>query len=109
VCAGRDGAGDLVEMHLHGFGIGARHDDGGAGTPFRADGAEQIGRGSAQVLDRHRPAATPRPAPRVKVLLTEPHLILKPHFDRRACRQRAHDLRQALGELFLNAAMSSGF
>lgn len=45
VGAGRDGAGDLVEMPLHGFGIGARHDDGSASAAFRADGAEQVGRG----------------------------------------------------------------
>ena len=47
--------------------------------------------------------------PRARDLLAEPHLILEPHLERRARGQRAHDLRQALGELFLNAAMSSGF
>ena len=109
VRAGRDGASDLVEMHLHGFGIGARHDDGGTRAAFRADGAKQISRGGAQILDRHRPAVTPRPAPRARVLLAKPHLVPEPHLERRGRRQRAHDLRQALGELFLKAARSPGF
>ena len=39
--AGGDGGGDRIEMPLHGFGGGARPDNGSAA--FRADGAEQVG------------------------------------------------------------------
>jgi hypothetical protein len=38
--AGRDGAGDLVEMGLHGVGVAPRHDEAGALALCRADGAE---------------------------------------------------------------------
>jgi hypothetical protein len=37
-------------MQLHGLGVGARHDDGGAGAAFRADGAEDVGLSIALIL-----------------------------------------------------------
>src|ERR1019366_5243379 len=42
VSARRDVGADLVEMVLHALGVGALHDDGGAGLALRTDGAEQI-------------------------------------------------------------------
>ena len=43
MCAGRDGFGDLLEVFVHGLGVGVGHDDPGAYAAVRADGAEQVG------------------------------------------------------------------
>ena len=43
VSAGRDVAGDLGQVQRHDLGVGGRHDEGGRGAPFGADGAEPIG------------------------------------------------------------------
>jgi hypothetical protein len=40
--AGRDGPADIVDVLLHGFGVGIRHDDRHTGIAARTDRAEQI-------------------------------------------------------------------
>jgi hypothetical protein len=40
------------------------------------------------------------------VLLSNTHLVLEPHLDRRGWCQLAHDLRDHSGKVFLNAAMA---
>ena len=39
VRAGRDGSADLLEVGLHGVGVGERHGERGTGSPRRTDGA----------------------------------------------------------------------
>ena len=105
---GRESARDLVEVMLHGLRVGARHDHGRAGAAFGADRAEQIGRLGAQVGNSAWPYAAPCPAPRARVFLAEPHLILKPDFYGylrvELCRDRAH----TLGKVFLNSSIRAG-
>jgi hypothetical protein len=43
--------GDLVEMKLHSFGVAGWQHEGGAGSQFRTDRTEQIGRLRALVVD----------------------------------------------------------
>src|SRR5919107_1587572 len=42
VCASSDGAGDLVEVKLHGLRVGVGQRQRCTGAPRRADGAEQV-------------------------------------------------------------------
>ena len=50
-----DGAGDLLEMSLHGLCVGVRHDEGGPGAAQRTNGAEQA---SAITSDHRRPCGS---------------------------------------------------
>ena len=72
-----------------------------------ADRAEQIGRLRALIMDGAGPRAGPRPAIGQLVLLADPHLILEPDLYRRARREVLSDVRNARGEVFLNAAIAS--
>ena len=45
---------DLVEMKLHGFGVAGGQHEGGTGSVFRADCAEQIGRLRTLIVDGSR-------------------------------------------------------
>jgi hypothetical protein len=73
--AGCDGLGDLAEMGLHGVGVGNRHHQRGAGSPGRADGAEQVHALVALVLGLARPTSSPRPLPHQAVFLSPTTLI----------------------------------
>jgi len=50
VSAGRDLAGDFVDVQLHGAGVAGGQDHRRADAPLGADGAEQIGRLGALVV-----------------------------------------------------------
>ena len=52
VAAGGDLFGDFGEMQVHRFGVAARQDQGSTFSVFRADGAENVGRGGALVEGR---------------------------------------------------------
>ena len=106
---GGDGAGDLVEVHLHGFGVAAGQDQAGTLAVLRTNGAEDIGRLRALVVRRARPCAAPRPAPREAVLLADPRLVLPPYLYRGAGRQARRDLRQLGREAFLKASSAYAF
>ena len=54
VRAGRNLGCDLVEMKLHGLGVAGWQHEGGAGSAFRADRTEQIGRLGALIVDGAR-------------------------------------------------------
>jgi hypothetical protein len=59
----------------------------------RADRAKHIGRGEAEILWRHRPAAGLPPHSGQAVLLADARLVLKPHLDSRAaCLPRPDSL-----------------
>ena len=69
---------DFVEMPLHGLGVAARQDEGGADAAFGTDGAKDIGRLGALVLGGPGPGAAFRPAPGDPVLLADPRFVLPP-------------------------------
>ena len=52
VAAGGDLLGDLGEMQAHRLGVAGWQDEGGTLAVFRADGAEDVGRGGALVARR---------------------------------------------------------
>src|SRR4051812_736461 len=98
----------LVEVMLHRLRIGTRHDDCRPGAARGTDRAEQIGRFGTQIGQRPWPCAAPRPAPGARVLLAEPHLILKPDFYRRLRGELCRDLAHSLDEIFLDASIRVG-
>ena len=82
--AGRDMAADLVEMALHGPGVGIGKHESRAGIAGRADRAEQVRVAVALVPRLAWPRAAWRPLPHEAVLLADPHLVSKPDLGRRA-------------------------
>jgi len=90
----------LVEMDLHGVGIGDGHDHSGAGPPHRADGAEQIGALVALVLGLAWPSAFARPLADQAVLLADPHLVLPPEFNLGTPGQMPYRRRERAREVF---------
>ena len=101
---GGDIAADLVEMHLHGAGVGFGQHEAGAFSEPGADGAERISVLVALVGRQARPRAGPGPDPGAGVLLAEPGFVLEPDLDRLLLRQMAYVGRQRAGEVFLNAS-----
>ena len=106
--AGGDHAGDFLEMGLHGMGIGAGHDEGGALGLGWGHGAEEIGALIALVLGLPGPGSLACPLAHQGVLLAEAHLVLEPDLDRRGFRQAPHDLGDLLGEVFLKSSSTWG-
>lgn len=70
--AARDGSPDLVEMVLHGLGLGERHGQGRSDAACRADRAKQIGALVALVGGLAGTRAAPGPLPDEPVLLPDP-------------------------------------
>ena len=69
---------------------------------------KQIGRLGALIMSGSGTRALLGPAIGQLVLLTDPHLVLKPDFYRCTRRKLGTDFRHAVGKVFLNAAMASG-
>ncbi len=72
----RHAAHALIEVTLHGVGVGEGQRQCGAHAARRADGAEQIGALVALVCRLDRPCAAARPPPREAILLADPRLVL---------------------------------
>src|SRR4051794_15386949 len=106
--AGSDAAADLVEMTLHGVGIGERQDERGPGAPRGADGTEDVDPGVATVARRAGPCAAPRPEAGGGALLADPRLVLEPDLDRLAGGVLGQRRRHQAGEVFLNASCAAG-
>ena len=70
--AGSDRATDLIDMLLHGFGVGVRHDDRHSGIAARADCAKQIRVLVALILRLRRARALLRPLVGETVLCPTP-------------------------------------
>lgn len=70
-----DGAGDLVEVKLHGVGVGEGQRQGGARAAGGADRAEQVGALVALVGGLAGPRSASRPLPHETVLLPDPCLV----------------------------------
>src|SRR3954454_13570398 len=76
-----DGAGDLVEVELHGLRVGEGQRQGGTRAAGRADGAEQVRAFVALVGWLPRSRSAPRPLPHEAVLLADAGLVLEPDLD----------------------------
>ena len=88
---GGDLTADLAQMVVHGEGIADRHDQRRRLARRRADRAKHIGRGEAEILWRHRPAAGWPPYPGQAVLLADPGLVGEPQLDSRTACLRGPD------------------
>jgi hypothetical protein len=109
VSAGGDLGGDFIEMELHSFAVAGWQHECGAGSVFRTYGPEHVGRLGALVMDGAGTRAPLGPAIGELVFLTDPHLVLEPHFYGCARREFLADFRHTKGKVFLNASMASGF
>jgi hypothetical protein len=65
-------------MPLHGLGVAAGEDKGGADTALGADGAKDVSRPGALIFGRHGTCPALGPASRDLVFLTDPGLVLPP-------------------------------
>jgi hypothetical protein len=105
----RDGLADLVEVKLHGLGVGIGHGERGADTARWADGAKQIGVLITLVGWLTRSGSPLGPLANQAVLLSDARLVLEPNFDRLA-RGNVREMRlQRRREVFLNASIVSAF
>src|SRR5215204_4347923 len=84
-----DGAGDLVEVELHGLGVSEGQRQGGTRAAGRADGAEQVRAFIALVGRLSWPRSALRPLPHEAVLLADAGLVLEPDLDGLAGRHPA--------------------
>jgi hypothetical protein len=99
-----DVAGDLVEVKLHGLGVGVGQRKRGADPARGKNGAEEIGAFVALVGGLAGPRSAPRPLPYEAVLLADARFVLKPDFDRRGRRQAIDVSAQGAREVFLDAS-----
>ena len=109
VGAGADLGRDFVEMPLHGLGVAARQDEGGPDAALGTDGAEDLVRLGALVLEGPGPGAAFRPAPGDLVLLADPRFVLPPELYLGIGRERGSDRLQRGGNVFLKVSMASSF
>ena len=108
------GAGDLVEVALHGLCVGVRHGQRRIGAARRVDGTKQGGALIALVGGPAWPRPTPCPLADEPVLLAKPHLIpslrsgqaLEPDLDRLAFGDMGHVGLQRGRDVRLKAAMT---
>src|SRR5437764_14982109 len=85
--------------------IAARQDKGRALAVLGADGAEDIGRGSALIVWRRGSRTAPGPAPGDLILLSDTGLVGKPHLYRGQIDVLvARELVHNLGEAFLKSS-----
>ena len=71
-----DRPGDLVEMGLHGVGVGEGHGERGTDTASRADRPEQIDALVALIGGLARPGSAPGPLPDQAVILADTGFLL---------------------------------
>lgn len=96
---------DLIDVKLHGEGIGIGQRQASTFTLCRADGAEQIDVLIALICRLPWPGSTLCPEPNNPVLLAYARLVLEPDFDRLALGKVADMSLQRPREVFLNAAI----
>ena len=107
VGAWRDGLGDLDEMQIHCLGVANGQDQGCALAVLRADGAEDVGRGSALIAGSAGTGAAFRPPARDLVFLADTRFVLEPNLYRFDIdRFFARDFVQARGEAFLKSSIA---
>ena len=104
---GAPGQGYLIQVGLHGMGIGVWHDQCRAASPSRTDGAKNICVLIPLILGLAGPGSTPRPLAYQTVLLAQSHLVLPPKFDAGVGRQMPYGHRQRAGEVFLKSSITT--
>jgi hypothetical protein len=102
-----DMAADLIDVKLHGFGVGVGQHKGCPFSAGRADGAEQIGTRVALIGRLARSCATSCPLPDDAILLADPGLVLPPYLHPCAFRQVGQMRLQRAREVFLYASTIS--
>jgi transposase len=101
VAAGRDVLGDFGQAQVHRLAVANGQDKPDAFALFRANRAEEVGRGGALVARRPGARAAPGPAPRDLVLLADARFVGEPDFYLvRRDAALARDLLQAGGEFY---------
>jgi hypothetical protein len=106
VGASGDMQGDLVDVALHGVGVGEGQRQSGADTARGTDGAEQVGALVALVGGLDRPRAAARPLADKAVLLPYPRFVLEPDLDPLLGAYAGDMGRERAREVFLNASMT---
>ena len=109
VSAARNAARDFVDVLLHRLGVGIGQSEGRPFAARRADGAKQIEVFITLVRGLTRPRSPPRPLTNLAVLLADARFVLKPDLDRLVLWDVGEMRAQRGREVFLNAAMVSGF
>lgn len=102
-----DMAADLVEVELHGVGVGEGQCERGARAAGGTDGAEEIGVLVALVGGLAWTRAAPGPLPDESVFLADPGFVLEPDFDGPCLAQACQVRLQRAREVFLNASTIS--
>src|SRR4028119_658795 len=102
-----DGAGDFIEVELHGFGIGEGQSQGSARAAGWADRAKQIGALIALVGWLSGPRSALSPLPYEAILLADPRLVLEPDLDRLSLGDAGQVGAQGGGE-FLSSTKDFG-
>lgn len=92
---------DLIEMELHGVGVGPWHHDGCASALCGADSPEQIGVLVALVGRLDRSCSLACPLTDQGVLLADASFILEPNLDRFAGGNFTQVSSEGGGEVFL--------
>jgi hypothetical protein len=100
-----DDEGDLVQVELHGLGIGVGQRQRRACAARWTDRAEEVGALIALVGRLARPRPASRPLSDDPVLLADAGLVLEPDLDRLALGDAGQMSLQRRGKVFLNAAM----
>ena len=96
---------DLLEMQLHRLSVAKWENETGRLAERGTNGAEDIGRGGALILQGKRSRAAFCPASRDLVLLTDAGFVLEPEFEWFAVGRR--DRRQQVRDFFLKAATAA--
>ena len=105
--ASGDMQGYLVEVTLHGIGVGEGQRQRRAHAARRADGAKQVGALVALVGGLDRSRAAWRPLSDKAILLADPRLVLEPDLDLSLARHACEVGCKRPGEVFLNAWITS--
>src|SRR5437764_13960887 len=100
MCSGCNCATDFIEVRLHSFGVGIRHDDGNTGIAARADSTEQIGVLISLILRLARSGSFLGPLINEAVLLSDPHFVLEPHLGRGGCASLLTACATTAGKFF---------
>ena len=107
VASRRDILGDFIEMQLHRLGVAPRQDQADRLAFFRADRAEDVGRGGALVPQRRGPRPALCPTASDLVLLSDARFVGEPDFYSAGIDALfARDFLQAGREIFLKSSIA---
>ena len=98
-------SGDLVQVELHGFGVGVGHRQTGSRAAGRTNGSEQVGAVVAMIGRLAWARSASGPLPHDPVLMPQAHLILEPDLHPLTLSDTRQMSAQGGGEVFLNSVM----